>query len=219
MTYVQPTYGRSSFTCPHCEAITGQTWQGPWSLIKGDAVAHVTSICQSKECARFSIWVGPVEESQNRIGLDAELVWPPIRKGPKPNPDLDADIEKDFQEARSVIDLSPRAAAALLRLALQKLMVQLDQPGENINADIARLIKEGLRPDVAQALDVVRVTGNDAVHPGQIDTDDPETVLALFDLLNIIAEDRISQPAKVKALFEALPDTKKQAIETRDSES
>ena len=179
----------------------------------------MASICQSEECARFSIWVGPAKNSPIQLGLDAELVWPPIRKGPKPNPDLDADIEKDFQEARSVIDLSPRAAAALLRLALQKLMVQLDQPGENINADIARLIKEGLRPDVAQALDVVRVTGNDAVHPGQIDTDDPETVLALFDLLNIIAEDRISQAAKVKALFEALPDTKKQAIETRDAES
>lgn len=88
-----------------------------------------------------------------------------------------------------VLPYSPRAAAALLRLALQKLM---KQPGKNINADIATLVEDGLRADVQQAADVLRVIGNEAVHPGQIDADNPKTVAGLFELLNIIAEDRIT---------------------------
>jgi hypothetical protein len=38
---------------------------------------------------------------------------------------------------------------------------------------------------VQQSLDIVRVIGNDAVHPGQIDlTDDIETATKLFVLIN-----------------------------------
>ncbi len=56
-------------------------------------------------------------------------------------------------------------------------MKQLGNPGEDINADIAALVKDGLWADLLQrALDVVRVTGNEAVHPGQTDTDGPAEV-------------------------------------------
>lgn len=212
-----------SFTCPHCEAITGQNWSGPTTPV-GGGDGYAVSICMSATCREFALWVGSTVTLQKgdgsslrmELGRDAKLVWPPVRKGPEPNPDLDADIQKDFQEARAVLDLSPRASAALLRLCLQKLMVQLGQPGKNINDDIAALVKDGLRPDVQQAADLVRVTGNDAVHPGQIATDDPAMVIALFDLLNIIAEDRVSQPARVKAIYEKVPEGKKDAIEKRD---
>lgn len=155
--------------------------------------------------------------TQSRHYLEnPKLVWPPVRKGPAPNSDLDADIQKDYQEARAVLPHSPRAAAALLRLGLQKLMKQLGESGKDINVDIGALVKKGLRPDVQQAADVVRVTGNEAVHPGTIDTDDEETVLYLFDLLNIIAEDRISQPARVKAIYDNLPTEKRNGVAKRD---
>jgi len=183
------------------------------------------SECQAEDCLRYAIWVGSRALVEGAFGLtltlgnDATIVWPPVRSGPEPNPDLDDDIIKDYQEAREVLSASPRAAAALLRLGLQKLMVQLGQHGKNINDDIAALVKDGLRKDIQQAADVVRVTGNDAVHPGQIDIDNPETVLALFELVNIIADDRISQPARIRAMYESLPDEKKAAIERRDGSS
>jgi hypothetical protein len=221
MKYVEPQYNETSFTCPHCEAITGQTWQGPVTPV-GGGDGYALAICQSAGCRKYSIWVGTPTAvtlgtvTHHELG-DAKLVWPRVRRGPSPNSDLDPNIEKDFQEAREVLDISPRAAAALLRLGLQKLMKQLGRPGKDINTDIAALVKDGLRPDVQQALDIVRVTGNDAVHPGQIDTDDLAAVLSLFELLNIIAEDRISQPARIQALYESLPQEKLDAIKKRDA--
>ena len=88
-------------------------------------------------------------------------------------------------ESRTILDLSPRGAAALLRLCIQKLCKQLGQPGKNINDDIAALVKAGLDPKIQKALDIVRVIGNECVHPGTMDLrDDREIAAKLFVLVN-----------------------------------
>ncbi len=116
------------------------------------------------------------------------------------------DIRRDYDEAGSILNLSLRGAAALLRLAIQKLCKELGQPGENINADIAALVANGLHPMLQKALDTVRVVGNDAVHPGQIDLrDDRATAESLFRLVNMIVEKTISEPKHVEALYALLP--------------
>jgi uncharacterized protein DUF4145 len=113
--------------------------------------------------------------------------------------------------------LSPRGACALLRLAVQKLCRDLGESGEDINTDIRNLVQKGLTVDVQQALDSLRVVGNNAVHPGEMDLrDDTETASALFDLLNFIVEDRIAQPKKRKEIFEKLPARAREAIKARD---
>ena len=65
-------------------------------------------------------------------------------------------------------------------------------------------------------MDIVRVTGNHAVHPGKIDVDDITNVQPLFEMINIISEVLISQPNQVKAVFDSLPDREKNAIANRD---
>jgi hypothetical protein len=116
-----------------------------------------------------------------------------------------------------ILDLSPRGAAALLRLGIQKLCKHLGETGENLNADIAALVKKGLDVRVQRALDVVRVIGNNAVHPGHIDLrDDRATAEKLFGLVNLIAELMISQPKHVQELYESLPEDARKAIERRD---
>ena len=66
-------------------------------------------------------------------------------------------------------------------------------------------------------MDAVRVIGNEAVHPGTLDLkDDVDTATRLFDLLNIIAEQMISNPRHVKELYAKLPEAKRKAIEKRD---
>ena len=121
-------------------------------------------------------------------------------------------------EAKAIVNKSPRGAAALLRLCIQKLCEQLGEKGKNINDDIANLVKIGLPVKIQQALDVVRVIGNNAVHPGQIDLrDDQDTAMKLFELINVIAEVMITQPKEVERLYQSLPQTAREAIQKRDN--
>ena len=70
---------------------------------------------------------------------------------------------------------------------------------------------------VQQALDIVRVIGNEAVHPGQIEvSDNPAIAASLFRLVNIIAEHMISEPKAIAELYRSLPPDKLKGIEDRD---
>lgn len=145
------------------------------------------------------------------------MIHPDSSQAPIPNTDLPEDIRRDYDEARSIINRSPRGAAALLRLCIQKLCAHLGEPGKNINQDIAELVKKGLSPRIQKSLDIVRVVGNDAVHPGEIDLrDDPDTAVNLAKLINFIADALITQPKQIDTLYDSLPEGKKEQIEKRD---
>ncbi len=147
------------------------------------------------------------------------MVWPLSSGAPLPNPDLPEDVRNDFIEAGTILSLSPRGAAALLRLSLQKLCGDLlGAPANNLDSAIGRLVVErNLDPRIQQALDIVRVIGNNAVHPGQLDLqDDAATAQELFVLVNLIADDMITRPAHISQMFGTLPEGARQAIERRD---
>lgn len=130
---------------------------------------------------------------------------------------LPPDIAQDYDEARAILNLSPRGAAALLRLAVQKLCIHLGEKGIRIDDDIASLVKKGLSPLVQRSLDVVRVIGNEAVHPGEMNMrDDQATALRLLDLVNLISDQMISHPKAVDDLYSKLPPGKLKAIDRRD---
>jgi len=135
-----------------------------------------------------------------------------------PHPDMPANIVGDYQEARGIFGRSPRATVALLRLAVQKLMPELGEKGDNINADIKSLVAKGLPIQVQQALDYCRVVGNHAVHPGEINLNDtPEMGQNLFEMINFIIEDRITRPKQIAVLYAKLPNGAREAIEKRDA--
>ncbi len=167
-----------------------------------------TNISECFNCKKIAVWV------------HRSMVFPLQRLGPSPNADLPEDIARDFEEARSIVNASPRGAAALLRLSVQKLCAHLGERGKNIDDDIASLVGKGLDPLVQQSLDIVRVVGNDAVHPGTVDLrDDQDSALRLFDLLNAIAQQMISHPKTVRAMYEKLPEGKRKAIEDRNDKA
>lgn len=81
-------------------------------------------------------------------------------------------------------------------------------------------MKKGLPVGVQQALDAVRIVGNNAVHPGEISLDDsPEVANSLFELINYIVDRMISQPKKLSELYASLPAGALEAINKRDGET
>ena len=208
--YVPPSHDAKAFHCPHCGAYAHQKWckaaemrTGP-PLSYGEAIKGVSmSICSN--CKKYAVWV------------DNIIVYPRSSAASLPVEDMPDDVREDFLEARKIVDESPRAAAALLRLALQKLMVHLGEKGKNINDDIASLVEKGLPEKIRKALDTVRVIGNNAVHPGKVDLrDDKDTALLLFDTLNIVVEVMITQSRKINEIYERIPHSTKESIRERD---
>ena len=201
--YTPPAFNKAAFNCPHCKAFADQQWS---DLITNNQWVEDLRIAYCNHCKKYSLWV------------DREMIYPEPIPVDSPNDDLPAEIKEDYEEAAQISEKSPRGAAALLRLAIQKLCKELGEDGKNINTDIANLVKKGLPVRIQQALDIVRVTGNEAVHPGVLDLkDDQETARNLFKLVNFIAEKMITEPKEVGKIFETLPETKKEEIKKRDS--
>nr|WKN37397.1 DUF4145 domain-containing protein [Tunicatimonas sp. TK19036] len=208
MKYIQPQVFAKSFTCPHCGAIAKQDWwfrrwTGDQATPKPES-NHPIRVGTCQHCTQRTIWI------------EEKMYYPDTGNAPFPNPEMPESVNKLYMEAAAIHTKSPRGAAALLRLSIQILCKELGEEGKNINTDIGNLVKKGLPEIVQQSLDIVRVTGNDAVHPGQINTDNPETVSQLFDLVNIIVEYMIALPKRVSGIYNSLPTDKVKGITDRD---
>ena len=239
-------YRSKKFQCPHCGVLAQQKWFSSYELsnivfslyrhiyfdyrvnirtlnqeaiqrfldvAKREFPSNINSfipkslavaICQS--CGEYSLWV------------NEDIVYPRKLSIEPANEDLNDEIKAIYEEASRIFMDSPRGATALLRLALQLLLKQLGKEGKNINNDIKELVENGLSPKIQKALDLLRVVGNNAVHPGQINLDDnKEVALKLFKILNIIASEMITKPKEIERLYEGvIPEETKEHINIRD---
>lgn len=225
--YFPPEFAKGQFHCPHCGVFAKQRWShlsatgdvytkpGHYGPIYKSKIYNLTKITgQLKESWSISFCEHCGSEI---IWLDEIFVYPKKIIVSAPNVDLNQDIQNDFNEAAKIFSDSPRAAAALLRLALQKLCKQLGEKGKNINEDIKNLVKKGLNPQIQKSLDILRITGNNAVHPGEINiTENSQLVLKLFEFINFIADKMITEPKEISGFYEKLPDSAKEQIEKRD---
>jgi len=71
------------------------------------------------------------------------MAWPATLVGPPPSPDMPTEILDDYNEARAIGATSTRAAAALLRLCVQRLCVVMGLPGKSIDATSASWYEGG----------------------------------------------------------------------------
>ena len=214
-TYVKPEKEKNQYTCPHCNTLSqmdigkhhfksdeASTFRNGYSTIylKNELIIHR---CQC--CGKKILWI------------DDTYIYPDII-AEEPNADMPESVKQLYKEAALIYNKSPRAACALLRLAIDRLCNELGETDRDINKNIGALVKRGLSVEVQQALDVVRVVGNKAVHPGQIaiDVDDVETANVLMSLLNMIVTRMITEPKKIGVLFDKLPESVKKSIENRD---
>ena len=226
--FKEPKFNTTPFTCQHCQAIAQMNFIIPSEIkqnvyfylqdIKAkyslgedarnrmnnieyitdiyEKFANSFAICQN--CKKISIW------------LNEKMIYPKPRLTPPPNEDLPEEIKADYEEASLIVQDSPRGACALLLLALQKLMIYLGED-KNLDKAIKSLIdKKIINEDLQKALDAVRVIGNSAVHPNELDIkDNQEIAIALFKIINYIAEKMLTDKKKVNEIYDILPETAK----------
>ena len=209
MKYVTPNKDIRSFTCPHCHTLAqmrsdyfGFTEDVDYRVIKD---SERINVCRCVNCGGKIIWMGD------------KYVYPDILPV-EPVDGMPDEVRAIFLEAGSIVHKSPRAACALLRLAVDRLCIALGTDEGTLDKNIAKLVREGLPISIQQALDITRVIGNKAVHPGTIafDVDDVATASLLFSLINIIVDKMIVEPQKLQELYDALPERTSAAILKRD---
>lgn len=240
--YIVPKYRETAFHCPYCEVLSNQRWfdVGTYDFyyykeyihsekekigVKYNYSIHdfISNLCQKYQenhikdiqisfcdhCKKYSIW------------FDKKMVCPRLSSAPLPIDEMPENVKILYNEAREILNLSPRGACALLRLSVQHLLKELGEDKENLHQAIKNLVKKRSLPDrIEKALHSVRVIGNEAVHPGEINFEDnPEIANSLFDLINYICEKTVKEDKRVDQIFESLPKNKKKNIEQTNRES
>lgn len=186
----------SSFHCPHCGNFTKQEW---YNVAKGNisdkglgfyegfVTDFYLSLCT--QCRNYALWIND------------KIIYPAPSLAPWPSNDMPLNVKEDYLEARNIVNASPRAAAAIMRVSLQKLMRYLGEKGKNMDLDISSLARKGLPERFRDAFWAVRAAGPKKVAPGKIDlADDVETAVALFNLVNVLVESTIS-PQRIFTVF------------------
>ena len=193
-----------TFNCPHCETHTkhkcyylakGGVTEKEFNYYVGFVPDLTFGLCS--HCNNFTLW------------LNEKIIYPQLSRAPQPTEDMPLGVKETFLEAREIVIKSPRAASALLRLSLQKLIKHLGEKSRNLETAVLNLVDHGLSKTFYDALLVVRVIGKNAVKPGVINSkDDVKTAIALFNLLNMLVESTITQQRKVNQLYTSLPKLK-----------
>ncbi|WP_292634480.1 DUF4145 domain-containing protein [Mesorhizobium sp.] len=134
------------------------------------------------------------------LWFEGTLVYP-SQSGDHPIPqDLPPQLQKDFEEAAAVAGASPRAAAALLRMCIEGLCKFVAHK-DTFNDAVYELEKQGVPKQIAVAMDVVRMTGNEALHASRLyGADDATTVAILFRLANSIVQWAITDKKQLQEL-------------------
>ena len=211
--YTAPDFDKDAFNCPHCGAFAHMRWLSQNTLV------YYQAICD--HCEEYSLWRVTETDVNSSPPKKGEMLYPDFGSAPLPSEDMPENVKKDYEEAAQIFIKSPRGAAALLRLGLQKLCIHLGEEGKNINTDIRSLVKkEVLSGQVIKVADTLRIIGNNAVHPGQIVDEDFDKVAGkMFDLINFIVKKAITEPKELDELYQLMPENARNAAEAQDKKA
>lgn len=225
----------SAFVCPWCArdsfhvvdafmvraSVGGQigftTWDdsaGAFTLHGTNLISH-PSVATSRgyqldwfhsrcaACSRGAVWRGD------------ELVYPQSSSTVQPHPEMPEAAKELYLEAAAVLPHSKRAAAALARAALERLLRGLPnaQPKDRL-ADLVAALSTSVSPTLWQLLTLLRFIGNDSLHGDgsselvtlYLDGDAAEIVEPVFGAINSIVEEVIVQPAEAARLYAMIPE-------------
>ena len=93
-------------------------------------LVNILTIARCTSCGKKIIWI------------DDEYIYPQ-KQAIEPNEDMPSSVKSLFEEAGNIYALSPRAACALLRLAIDRLCNELGENDRDINKILVDWFLEG----------------------------------------------------------------------------
>ena len=221
MNYINPHFNEEAFNCPHCKVYAKMQWQVFYvshNYHQVEGYSFFRSTCY--HCKRNMIWY--IKDEKPKIFFPREVAIYPEENMPE-------NIREIYEEASMVLGDSHRAACALLRLALQELMKYLKEniegynelKIENLNQAIEEVIKIGnfyqaQKETLKKAMDSVRLIGNRAVHPSELDiNDNSEIANILFEMLNFIVGEIITKPKEMEEKLNRLKNATSKSNENK----
>lgn len=235
-----PKWRAVSFNCPRCGAFAKQDWYE----LHGSAVSTGGSVIRIKDPDYTSAVYGV---STNRtptwdvslcfacnhycLWADKALSFPDgdtVQMGRlhEPNEDMPEDARELFSEAVAVLPHSKRAAAALCRAALERLVKHIDPDAPKKARLDERLVRlEGrVSSPTIDLMNVLRHVGNTALHGEQdgdgsaiiyVDEDDETIAETFFLVINTIVDELITKPRRSAELYGTLPESVRKAYESK----
>lgn len=170
-------------------------------------------------CNHYCLWIEgalsfPEEDAVRALKLHA------------PNEDMPQDARELFMEAVAVLPHSKRAAAALCRAALERLVKHVDNEAPKkarLDERLVRLEGQVSSPTI-DLMNVLRHVGNTALHGEQdgdgsaiiyIDEDDETIAETFFLVINTIVDELITKPRRSAELYNTLPESVRKAYEAK----
>lgn len=136
-----------------------------------------------------------------QIPKDVVLVFPKTREMPDTE-SIPDDYKSDYIEAYNVLDISPKASAALSRRCLQRLLRERAEVTPGILVDEINQVLDKLPPGLRENVDVIRHFGNFAAHAnknlqtGEIIDVEPSEAEWTLEILKSLLEYFVIKPAE-----------------------
>ena len=174
---------------------------------KGECrIQFVTRICS--ECAHNTYF----EVINPRIIKDKEYKPQAPQIYPRtstiewfPNDDMSEEQKQLFNEAKDIFDISPKAAGALLRCVIERILRdKFPEHSQSFLGTILSKVKNELGSELIQLCESCKLIGNDAAHSSLMIYEDEskQEVELLFELINAIAEELLSKPRKRQEMLD-----------------
>ena len=202
-----------SVKCPHCSTIVFIDFFLQ-SLLMNPAQAskHNAGTGRFPNCHVYVIYLWERKKNQS---VNPKLIYPKFPLRGVDTKEVPAAIVQDYNEAVSVIGISPKASAALARRCLQNMLIERGYAGRDLSKQVLAIINE---PDPSKALseslrttiDGVRNFGNFSAHPLtditslQIVDVEPQEAEWCLDILEECFDHFYTKPALAKARKSAL---------------
>jgi len=211
--------------CPHCFVEIHEDFQvqrlgndsdGTWGMCY--------MICPNKICGKLIVKLvrctfdenSPYDAPRIKKIFEGYFVKPRFSSIPPVPEEVDLKFAKDYNEAYSIISISPQASAALSRRCLQNILREkANVKHDNLYNEIQEVVNSKNVPSyLSENIDKIRIIGNYAAHPQKskttgliIEVEPSEAEYTLY-LINLLFDFYFVMPAKSLEIDNALNEKK-----------